>query len=108
MSRTNRIGLFLVCALFASLSQVSLAADESASPRLAAPREVFSSEDVTFKVTASPDTTGDVNFDLKTYAGKSVWTRSAPIESGNASVVLKADEAGRMAKGNRVPRRDLT
>lgn len=68
---------------------------------LTAPREVFS-EDVTFEAGVRAGLTGKVRFALKTYAGKTVWSKVGAIADGKASVVLRGEEAAKMEKGSRV------
>jgi len=65
---------------------------------LSAPRDVFD-QDVSFTATVRPNVTGKVRFALKTYSGTTLWTRSAGIADGKASVVLKGSEAAKMKKG---------
>ncbi len=69
--------------------------------KLSAPREVFN-EGATFVVKVRPATEGSVHFAIKTYAGKTVWTRTADLVNATATVVLKGDEASKLAKGSRV------
>lgn len=68
---------------------------------LTAPREIFS-KDVSFMAKVGPDVTETVHFAIKTYAGKTIWTRKAKIINDYASVVLKGKEAAKMEKGSRV------
>ncbi len=79
-------------------------ADEPAPliSKLSAPREVTFGEDATFAATVAAEVTGTVRFSLKTYAVQTVWTKTASITEGQASVVLTSGEAAGLEKGSRV------
>ena len=51
-----------------------------------------------------PAATGKIHFELKTYAGKTVWQKSSAIDKPNqvANAVLTAKEADKLEKGSRV------
>ena len=107
----HRIRRSLLCGLTVALATWAtgpvVPADENrpaSSPALtlSAPREVSFDADATFAATAEPKVSGTVSFELKTFAGETVWGKSAPLAGGQASVVLDAAEAAKLEKGSRV------
>ena len=77
---------------------------EAARPitQLTAPREVLFDQDAPFVATLQAETAGAVRFELKTFAGETVWSKSAPVAAGRASIVLEKAEAAKLDKGSRV------
>ena len=69
---------------------------------LRALREALSGEDAEFVATIEEGTTGTVRFVLKTYAGRTVWGKTAPIADDRATAVLGREELDRLEKGSRV------
>jgi len=102
---------FLPCALTAlltaSFTAASLFAAEAQTTRspvltLSAPREVLSGRDATFTASLKPAGPGKVNFELKTFAGDTLWSKTATASEGKASVVLDAAEAAKLEKDSRL------
>lgn len=69
---------------------------------LLAPREIACGQDVTFAATVDGQSGGSIQFELKTYANKTVWSGAAAIEEGRAVVTMDSGEAATLEKGNRV------
>jgi len=90
-----------VCGLAAASSEWRSVAKPSPIAEWAAPADVFD-EGATFSAKVRPGVTGALRFELKTYAGETVWSREAAVREGAATVVMTADESEALEKGSRV------
>ncbi len=90
--------------ILGSQATLPIRADEQTPliAELSAPREVISGEDAEFVAAVEGGTRGTILFALKTYAGKTVWSKTAPIADGRASVLLASAEVAGLEKDSRV------
>ncbi|MBN2291414.1 MAG: hypothetical protein JXM70_03250 [Pirellulales bacterium] len=97
----------LMVLLTTSFTTSFLSAAESQTARppqltLSAPREVFHGQDAVFTASVEPVASGKVTFNLKTFADDTLWSKTATIEQGKASVVLDSATVGKIEKDSYV------
>ena len=96
--------MLLAMTFLAAASGFVLAAEDqpAQSPTLglSAPREVFAGQDATFVGALDPAVSGQVVFELRSFAGHTVWSKTGTLHEGKAAVVLDAATVAKIEKGS--------
>ncbi|HJN14547.1 MAG TPA: hypothetical protein QGH10_03600, partial [Armatimonadota bacterium] len=95
-TRTH-IGLSVVGALVSGM-----AANADGALELRVPDEIPVGQDTELRLAAGPDATGTVGFAILNYSGDTLWSGSAEMNGGEASVTLARRNVTRLEKGSAV------